>query len=52
MTQKKKPSKAKVYVWPLLTEHDRDEVEGQCLAAGYENKRKVRTGRIICWEIS
>lgn len=52
MTQKKKQPRAKVYVWPLLNDEDKLTIEDQCIAAGYDAKRWVRVGRVLCWEIS
>lgn len=51
-THKKVARRAKVYIWPLLKDDDALEVEAQCVYAGYSGKRKVRVGRVICWEVS
>lgn len=51
MTQSKKKQRAKVYIWPTLSDEDKGEVEAQCIAAGYTDKRKVKIGRVVCWEV-
>lgn len=53
MTKKKqKQPKAKVFIWPNLTDDDKGEVEAQCIESGYTAKRWVRVGRVKCWEVS
>jgi hypothetical protein len=44
-------TRAPVYIWPLLSLDDHDVVEDQLVGAGYETKRKVKVGRVICWEV-
>lgn len=45
-------TRAKVYIWPLLSLDEHDEVEDQLVGAGYEAKRKVKVGRVVCWEVT
>lgn len=53
MTQKKEEKHiAKVYVWPFLNEYDFAQVENECIYAGYTAKRRVKVGRVVCWEVS
>lgn len=47
-----RPKKAKVYLWPNLTEDQVAEVEADCVYAGYTAKRKVKVGRVTCYEVS
>jgi hypothetical protein len=47
-----RPKKAPVFVWPTLTQETCDEVEADCVRAGYTSKRKVRVGKVICYEVT
>ena len=51
MSKLRKKKKAKVYIWPNLSEERVHEVEEECAYAGYETKRLVRIGRVTCWEV-
>lgn len=44
-------TRAPVYIWPLLSLDDHDIVEDELVGAGYETKRKVKVGRVVCWEV-
>ncbi len=52
MTQKEKQPNAIVYIWPMLNEYDAIQVENECIYAGYTAKRKVKVGRVVCWEVT
>lgn len=41
--------KAKLFIWPKLSDEDREQAEIQAARAGYTKKRFIRVGRIKCW---
>lgn len=49
---KVKLKKAKIYVWPNLTQDQENEVEADCIDAGYTIKRFVQVGRVKCYEVT
>lgn len=49
---KVKLKKAKVYIWPNLNQDQLNEIEADCVYAGYTDKRYVSVGRVKCWEVT
>ena len=50
--KRNKPTKAVVFIWPNLTEDQLAEVEADCVYAGYTSKRKVKVGKVTCYEVT